>query len=53
MTKIIFAIYNSKIGCVNVNLDNKIYVSFNCLKCNASIHLENPSDIAYLTRLAR
>lgn len=53
MTKIIFAIYNPETNCVEVNLDEQIHVSFDCQKCNASVHLDEPSDIAYLTRLAR
>lgn len=53
MTKIIFAMYNSETDCVEVSLDDKIYVSFDCQKCNASVHLDDPSDIAYLTKLAR
>lgn len=53
MTKITFAMYHSETDCVEVNLNDKIHVSFNCEKCNASVHLDEPSDIAYLTRLAR
>lgn len=53
MTKIIFAMYNPETGCVEVILNDEIHVSFNCQKCNASVHLDEPSDIAYLTRLAR
>ena len=53
MTKIIFAMYNPKTDCVEVSLNDEIHVSFNCKKCNASVRLEEPSDIAYLTRLAR
>ena len=53
MTKIIFAMYNPVIDCVEVSLNDEIHVSFNCQKCNASVHLNEPSDIAYLTRLAR
>lgn len=53
MTKIIFAIYNSETDCVEVSLNTEIHVSFNCQKCNASVRLDEPSDIAYLTRLAR
>lgn len=53
MAKIIFAMYNPETDCVEVSLNNKIYVSFDCQKCNASIHLDKPSDISYLTRLAR
>lgn len=53
MTKIIFAIYNLETNCVKVNLDEQIHVSFDCQKCNASVCLDTPSDIAYLTRLAR
>ena len=53
MPKIIFAMYNPETDCVEVSLDNKIHVSFDCQKCNASVHLDEPSDIAYLTRLAK
>lgn len=53
MTKIIFAMYNPKTDCVEVSLNDEIHVSFNCKKCNASVRLEEPSDIAYLARLAR
>ena len=53
MTKIIFAMYNPETDCVKVSLDEQIHVSFNCQKCNASVRLNEPSDIAYLTRLAR
>lgn len=53
MTKIIFAMYNSESDCVEVSLNEHICLFFNCQKCNASIHLGEPSDIAYLTRLAR
>lgn len=53
MTKIIFAIYNSEIGGVEVSLDENISLSFDCQKCNASVRLEESSDITYLTRFAR
>lgn len=53
MTKIIFAMYNPETDCVEVSLNDEIHVSFNCKKCNDSVHLDEPSDIAYLTRLAR
>ena len=53
MSKIIFAMYNPETDCVEVSLDDEIHVSFNCQKCNASVRLNEPSDIAYLTRLAR
>ena len=52
MTKIIFAMYHPENDCVEVSLDDKIHVSFDCQKCNASVRLNDPSDIAYLTRLA-
>lgn len=45
--------YNPDTDCVEVNLDEIIRISFNCQKCNATIRLDEPSDIAYLTRLAR
>lgn len=45
--------YNHETDCVEVNLNDKIHISFNCQKCNASVRLYEPSDIAYLTRLAR
>lgn len=53
MTKIIFAMYNPEINYVEVSLNNEIHVTFNCQKYNVSVHLDEPSDIAYLTRLAR
>ena len=53
MIKIIFVMYNHETDGVKVSLDDKIHVSFNCQKCNASVHLDEPSDIAYLIRLAR
>lgn len=53
MTEIIFAIYNPEIDCVEVSLNDEIHISFNCQKCNVSVHLGDPSDITYLTRLAR
>ena len=53
MTKIIFAMYNSENDCVEVSLNAEIHISFNCQKCNATVRLDEPSDIAYLTRLAR
>lgn len=45
--------YNPETDSVEVNLSEEIHVSFNCQKCNASVCLDKPSDIAYLTRLAR
>ena len=54
MTKIVFALYNPETDCVEVSLNENIHISFYCKKCNASVHLNEPSDIAYLTtRLAR
>lgn len=53
MIKIIFAMYNPETDCVENNLNEQIHVSFNCQKCNTSVRLDEPSDIAYLTRLAR
>ena len=53
MTKIILAMYNPETDCVEVSLNDEIHVSFNCQKCNAPVRLNKPSDIAYLTRLAR
>ena len=53
MTKIIFAMYNHENDCVEVSLNAEIHISFNCQKCNGSVSLDEPSDIAYLTRLAR
>ena len=53
MTKIIFAMYNPETDCVEVSFNENIRLSFNYEKCNASVHLNEPSDIAYLTRLAR
>lgn len=53
MTKIIFAMYTPENDCVEFNLNDEIHVFFNCQKCNASVRLNKPSDIAYLTRLAK
>ncbi len=53
MIKIIFTMYNPENDCVKVSLGEQIHISFNCQKCNASVCLDAPSDIAYLTRLAR
>lgn len=53
MIKIIFAIYNHETDRVEVSLDEQIHISFDCQKCDASVRLNEPSDIAYLTRLAR
>ncbi len=53
MTKIIFAMYNPETDCVEVSLNENIRISFNYKKYNASVRLDDPSDIAYLTRLAR
>ncbi len=53
MTKIIFAMYNPETDCVDVSLNENIRISFNCQKCNASVHLNEPSDIANLTRLTQ
>lgn len=53
MAKIIFVMYNPETDCVEVSLNDEIHVSFNCEKCNVSVHLNKPSDIAYLTKLAR
>lgn len=52
MTKIIFAMYNPETDCVEVSLDEQIHISFDCRKCNASVHLSVPSDITNLIRLA-
>ena len=53
MIKIIFAMYTPETDYVEVILDDEIHISFNCQKCNASVRLDEPADIAYLTRLAR
>lgn len=53
MTKIIFAMYHPETDCVEVSLNENIRISFNYQKCNSSVRLNEPSDIAYLTRLAR
>lgn len=53
MIKIIFDIYNPETDCVEVSLDKQIHISINFQKCNASVRLDAPSDIAYITRLAR
>lgn len=53
MTIIIFAMYNPESDCVEVSINDEIHFSFNCQKFNASVCLDAPCDIAYLTRLAR
>lgn len=53
MAKIIFAMYIPETDCVEVSLNDEIQVSFNCQKCNASVRLDEPSDIAHLIRLAK
>lgn len=53
MIKIIFAMYIPETDCVEVSLDDQIHTTFDCQKCNASVRLNEPSDIAYLTRLAK
>ena len=53
MTKIIFAIYNPETDCVEVTIDDRIHISFDCKKCNSTVHFDFPDDIAYLLRLAR
>ena len=53
MTKIIFTMYNPETDFVEFSLNNEIHVSFNCQKCNAPVHLNESSDISYLTRLAK
>ena len=45
--------YNPETDCVKVKLSEHISISFNCQNCNTSVRLNEPSDIAYLTRLAR
>lgn len=41
--------YNPETDCIVVSLNDEIHVSFNCQKCNASVRLNKPSDIVYLT----
>lgn len=53
MAKIIFAICNPETDCVEVSLIEQIHISFRCQKCNTSVHLDESSNIAYLTWLAR
>ena len=53
MTKIIFAIYIPETDCVEVSIDDRIHISFDCKKCNSTVHFDDPDDIAYLLRLAR
>lgn len=53
MTKIIFAMYTPETDCVEVSLNDEIHVTFNYQKCDASARPNEPSDIAYLTKLAR
>ena len=45
--------YNPETDCVEVSLDEQIHISFICHKCDATVRLDELSDIAYLTRLAR
>lgn len=53
MTMIIFAMYNPESYCIEISLNEQIHVSFDCQKYNASVRLDESSDIAYLTRLAK
>lgn len=53
MTKKNFAMYNPESYCIEISLNEQIHVSFDCQKCNASVRLDESSDIAYLTRLAK
>ena len=53
MTKKNFAMYNPESYCIEISLNEQIHVSFDCQKCNASVRLDEYSDIAYLTRLAK
>lgn len=53
MTKIIFAIYNPDTDCVEVSIDDRIHISFDCKNCNSTVTFDDPDDIAYLLRLAR
>lgn len=45
--------YNPETDCVEVSLDKLIRVSFDCQKCNSTVYLNEPSNIAYPTKLAR
>lgn len=53
ITKIIFAMYHPETDIAEVSLANKIHASFDYQKCNTKVHLNEPSDVAYLTSLAR
>lgn len=45
--------YNPETDYVEVILDNRFHVTFNCQNCNALVKLADPLDISHLTRLAR
>lgn len=51
--KTLFAMYNPETDRIKINLNEQIHASFDCQKYNNSVHLNEPSDIAYLIRLAR
>lgn len=53
MGKLIFAMFNPENICVEVNLAKQLPVSFDHQKCDTSIHLNNISNIYYLTRFTK
>lgn len=53
MNKISFAIHTLNTDCIEASIDDKIHVSFDCQKYNAQVQLNELSNIAFLTCLAR
>ena len=53
MKEIYFAIYNPATDSIEIYAGEKLKIIFNCTRLNNNVFLEDPSDIAYLYRLAR
>lgn len=48
MNDIYFATYNQKNDCIEVYINNKLKIMFDCTRLNNNVYLEDPLDIAYL-----
>ena len=53
MNNIYFAIYNSATDSIEIYVDKKLKIIFNCTRLNNNVFLDDPLDIAYLHRLAQ